>query len=399
MNLRRLVMMLFFVLMLLGMNLRHIRSLAVTLLSDDYQAHAAPAAPSGGDVKIELTARATGFEQPTELGFVPGQPERLLVLERTGALTWLDLAADRRGTLAEFDVVTRSEQGLLGLAFHPEFVTNGRFFVQYSVKGDRSLIEEWRVPAGEDVATARATAHHVVLEVEQPYPNHNGGQLLFGPDGHLYVPMGDGGFKDDIHGHGQNRETLLGNILRLDVDSAEPYAVPKDNPFVGVDGVLPEIWAYGLRNPWRTTFDPQGRMVVADVGQNAWEEVAFASSGANLGWNRTEGNACFQADCSFEGTRGAMWAYGRGQGTSITGGVVYRGSVKELANHYVFGDFVSGRLWAMPLPSDLDAKVDAKSVRSLGKWDLNAATFATAPDGVLWIADFGRGRLMTLGAP
>jgi glucose/arabinose dehydrogenase len=386
-----------------------IRREAVVFLSDDYQDEGSAGVAAvfeGADrkrtrVDVALTPVIDGLFQPTELLFVPGQPDLLVVLQKTGDALWVAADGSARGTLLSIDVVTRSEEGLLGLAFHPQFTTNGRLFLNSTMKSGskaKTVVQEWRVPAGSDLRTAEATLHHVVLEVEQPYANHNAGQLLFGPDGMLYVPLGDGGFKDDIHGHGQNRSTLLGSILRLDVDAGEPYAVPADNPWVDVEGVRPEAWAYGVRNPWRSTFAPDGRLVVADVGQNAWEEIGFARKGGNLGWNTWEGRHCFppeQRGCGGD-VIPPFYEYPRDEGISVTGGVVYAGTaVPELTGLYVFADFVSGRLWALPLPEG-DGPVSGKDVRSLGTWQARFSSFTTAPDGSIWTSDFGRGRLLRL---
>ncbi len=394
---------------LLFLLLEPIRRAAVVYLSDDYAVDT-PAVEGatfdGGDakkvaVKVDLQERVGGLEQPTELVFVPGAEGLLVVLQRTGAAVWIDLLAGTRGELLSIDVLTSSEQGLLGIALHPEFVSNGRFFLNYVArrKGKaRTVVEEWRVPPGADLRTATPSAHAVLLEVGQPYANHNGGQVLFGPDGMLYVPLGDGGLKDDVHGHAQNLSTLLGSILRLDVDAPAPH-VPADNPFVGQDGVRPEIWAYGVRNPWRTTFDPKGRMIVADVGQNVWEEVGFARAGASLGWRTWEGRHCFPPGKTCEAGEHVMpfWEYEHPQGLSITGGQVYTGSaIPSLAGRYVVGDFVSGRLWAVPVPETGDGPVDEDAVRALGRWDLLPSSFAADPAGELWVTDYGRGRVLQL---
>ena len=390
--------------------LPRIRREAVVLLSDDYQDEGAVALAAtfeGPDrerarIDVRLTEMVDGLDQPTELTFVPGQPDLLVVLQKTGQAVWLAADGSARGTLLEVDVATRSEEGLLGLAFHPAFATNGRFFISYTAgkPQPKTVVQEWRVSPGQDLRTVAAKPHHKLFDLAQPYSNHNGGQLLFGPDGMLYVPLGDGGFKDDIHGNGQNREVLLGSILRLDVDGAEPYAVPPDNPWIDVDGVRPEIWAYGLRNPWRTTFAPDGRMIVADVGQNTWEELGFARGGANLGWNGWEGRHCFPPPARGCGGDVVMpfYEYGRDEGISVTGGVVYGAAqIPALTGLYVFADFVSGRLWALPLPSG-DGPVDAGDLRSLGTWPARPSSFTIAPDGSVWLADFGRGRLLRMEA-
>jgi len=386
--------------------LEPIRRTAVVVLSEDYTpsgdgALAATFSDADGAQRgsIDLVPRVADLEQPVEIAFPPGQPGIAVILERKGRALWVDRGDGSRGTLLSIDVLTRSEQGLLGIAFHPGFASNGRFFLNYVARRDgegTTVIEEWRVEPGASLKTAQAEAHAVLLTVPQPYANHNGGQVLFGPDGKLYIPLGDGGLKDDIHGHGQNRETLLGSILRLDVDAPAPH-VPADNPFVGQDGVRPEIWAYGLRNPWRVSFDPQGRLIVADVGQNAWEEVGFARAGASLGWNPWEGRHCFPPgeDCAPGEHIQPFWEYPRNVGTSITGGQVYRGTaLPALANRYIVGDFVSGRLFAVPVPSEGDGPVSAADVIGLGKWDIHPSSFAITPEGELWMADFGQGRVL-----
>ena len=382
--------------------LEPIRRAAVVVLSDDYAVDAASVpAPTvvEGKQQIDLKERVRGLEQPTEIGFVPGQGQVAIVLQRQGEAIWVDLGLGERGPFLSIDVLTRSEQGLLGLAFHPEFATNGRFFLNYVARrGGKAttVVEEWRVPAGADVKTAVPVAHEVLLLVQQPYANHNGGQVLFGPDGKLYVPLGDGGLKDDIHGHGQDRSTLLGSIVRLDVDKPAPH-IPDDNPFVGQDGVRPEIWAWGVRNPWRSTFTPDGRLIVADVGQNAWEEVGFARAGASLGWNTWEGLHCFPPGTPCEEGQHIppFWEYQHPIGTSITGGLVYQGSaVPALTGQYIVGDFVSGRLWAVPVPASGDGPVDG--AQALGKFDFYPVTFTAAPDGEILVADYGRGRILQI---
>lgn len=388
--------------------LQPIRRAAVAVLSDDYVVEAAPTETATFDAlddgrtrfDVVLTEVASGFDQPTELAF--GPDGLLLVVERKGSVQWVDLASGDRGELLHVEVRTTSEQGLLGIALHPQFARNGRFFLNYVERqglGDVTVVEEWSVPAGSDLRTATASPGARILEVAQPYQNHNAGQLLFGADGALYVPLGDGGLKDDIHGHAQDRSTLLGSILRLDVDRPAPH-VPPDNPFVGEEGVRPEIWAYGVRNPWRSAFHPDGRLIVADVGQDTWEEVGFARRGASLGWNDHEARHCFPAGsaCEPDDSIPPFWEYPHPQGLSITGGVVYGGAaIPRLAGRYLAGDFVTGRLWAVPVPPDGDGPVDDADVFALGKWDLLPSTFVSEPSGEVLVADYGRGRLLRLG--
>jgi glucose/arabinose dehydrogenase len=244
------------------------------------------------------------------------------------------------------------EEGLLGLAFSPGFQSNKRVYAYYSsdtacpagfsrcTKLSRFLTADGTIDAGSE---------QVLLNVGQPFANHNGGQIAFGPDSFLYVALGDGGSSGDPQGNGQDLSTLLGSILRLDV-SGSGYAVPSDNPFVGVPGARPEIYAYGLRNPWRFSFDRvTGDLWAGDVGQNKWEEVDRVVKGGNYGWNIMEGPACFQppSGCSTAGLRLPRAVYATGFDCSVTGGYVYRGpSMAELYGWYVYGDFCSGRIWA-----------------------------------------------------
>jgi hypothetical protein len=243
-----------------------------------------------------------------------------------------------------------NEAGLLSVAFHPSFASNSRLFVYYTTGNLRSRVSEFTVSA--DGNSANAASEQVLLEVDQPAGNHNGGQLAFGPDGYLYIGLGDGGGSGDRFGNAQDRTTLLGAILRVDIDAAPGgYAVPSDNPFVGNDhGWREEIWAWGLRNPWRFSFDRlTGELWTGDVGQNAWEEVDLIEPGQNYGWNRMEGFHCFRptSECDRDGLALPVVEYGHGQGRSITGGYVYRGPQPLLRGLYLYGDFVSRRIWGL----------------------------------------------------
>jgi glucose/arabinose dehydrogenase len=238
------------------------------------------------------------------------------------------------------------EQGLLSMAFHPQYATNGFFFVNYTDTNGDTRVERYRVssdPNRADPASAKQ-----LLFVDQPYSNHNGGHILFGPDGMLYIGMGDGGSGGDPQGYGQNRNALLGKILRIDVNSGDPYGIPTNNPFVGTAGVRPEIWAYGLRNPWRLAFDrTDGTFYVADVGQNAVEEVNVvpaATGGQNYGWNVMEGTHCYgSSSCARSGLLLPVTEYSHSDGCSVTGGVVYRGSrLAQLRGHYFYADYCQG---------------------------------------------------------
>jgi glucose/arabinose dehydrogenase len=276
---------------------------------------------------------------------------RIFVVEKTGRIRVV-----RNGTLLlrpflnlSASVSGGGEQGLLGLAFHPDYASNGRFYVSYTNTAGDTRIVRYRVSSDPD--SADRTTADTILRQDQPFENHNGGWIGFGRDGYLYVALGDGGGAGDTQGSGQSLATLLGKVLRLDVDGATGYTVPTDNPFVGVAG-LDEIWAYGLRNPWRPSFDRQtGDFYIADVGQGRWEEVSIqpanSMGGENYGWNVMEGAHCYSAaPCNEVGKVPPIYEYNRtgpGQGCSVTGGYVYRGAdVPALQGLYLFADFCAG---------------------------------------------------------
>ncbi len=260
-----------------------------------------------------------------------------------------------------------NEEGLLGMAFHPKFKENGQFFLFYTKKNappHTSVISRFRVSSA-DANKADPATEEELLRVPQPYWNHNGGTLAFGPDGKLYIALGDGGAFNDPHGNGQNLGTLNGSILRIDVDAKDEglaYAVPKDNPFVGEKGACPEIWAYGIRNIWRLSFDDKtGALWAADVGQDIWEEINLIERGGNYGWNLREGMHKFRANGSGPDPKyiEPIWEYHHDLGRSITGGHVYRGkAVPALAGKYVYADYIRGTVWAL----DYDAAT--KKVKS-----------------------------------
>lgn len=386
------------------------------------QAHAAEGALKGifdgpdlarVALPVGLLAVAQDLREITDIQPIPGDKSRLAVLLKNGAAVTVTLPAPgarpaKPVPAFKIDVPTRSEQGLLGLAFHPKYAENHLFYLHHTVKtvdGQAGRIAEWRGPFGPDAKPLR-----VVLEVTQPYANHNGGQIAFGPDGKLYIGFGDGGAANDPQDNGQNHDTLLGAMLRIDVAAVEgegTYAVPADNPFVDRAGYRPEIFAYGLRNPWRFGFAPDGRLIAADVGQNRFEEVTFVGHGQNLGWNRREADHCFEArpksptdaPCvdaePADGLIDPIYAYPREDGVSITGGAVYTGAdVPALRGRYVFGDFASGRLWAIDLPKP-GATVRAADTRAqaLGRFSMQISTFGVGHDGALYVGDFGGGVL------
>jgi glucose/arabinose dehydrogenase len=283
------------------------------------------------------------------------------------------------------------EQGLLGIAAHPDFPSDPRFFVNYTDEAGDTIVASLRVDPG-DPNRIDPDSHRRLLFIDQPYANHNGGAVLFGPDGFLYVFTGDGGAGGDPHGNGQNREALLGKVLRIDVDAAGGdlgYVVPSDNPFAGGGG-SGEIWHLGLRNPWRASFDrASGDLWIGDVGQSAWEEVDVARAGVgglNFGWNVMEGAHCYrEADCDPGGLTLPVAEYGRDLGCTIIGGYVYRGAANpRLAGAYLFADYCTGRIFAIDsAASELVPPVEVGS----GSGSISA--FGEGADGELYVLSLG----------
>jgi len=304
----------------------------------------APIKPARG---LALKTVASGLTDPVYLTAPAGDP-RLFVVEQNGRIRIVrDGQLLTRPFLDLVGLVSYGgERGLLSMAFHPRYAENGMFFVNYTDRDGNTRIDRFRV--GSDPDLADPSSRQLLLQVDQPYANHNGGHILFGPDGMLYIGMGDGGSGGDPHGHGQNRATLLGDLLRIDVDSGSPYAIPPDNPFVHSPGLRGEIWAWGLRNPWRFCFDAKdGLLYIADVGQNRWEEidvVGVREPGLNFGWNRMEGAHCYRSTgCDAKGLVEPVVEYGHGDGCSVTGGFVYRGTkLPGLEGHYFYADYCQG---------------------------------------------------------
>jgi glucose/arabinose dehydrogenase len=308
-----------------------------------------PSLPQG--TGAELQPIASGLASPLYLTAPPADVSRLFIVEQTGAIrivkggallptAFLDISAQ---------VSAGGERGLLGLAFYPDYATTGRFVVHYTDTAGDTRLSTFRVSSDPDVADA--TSEQVILTADQPFSNHNGGQVTFGPDGFLYLGLGDGGSSGDPQGRGQDLSDLLGSILRIDVQSGTSYTVPVDNPFVGQANARPEVWSYGLRNPWRFSFDrATGDLYIADVGERTLEEIDVAPAvegagkGINYGWNRMEGSRCFATgQCDQNGLVLPTLEYGHTQGCSVTGGYVYRGAaIPSLQGLYFYGDYCQG---------------------------------------------------------
>ncbi len=363
---------------------------AVSCGDDDTDTGAQNNNQNSGETAIGLVNAfpALSFNQPLDLQSPNDGTDRLFVVEKGGRIrvfpnegdvieftTYLDLSAN---------LSTESEQGLLGLAFHPDFASNGQFYVHYSPNTSTSRISRFTVAMG--ATSADVNSEQILMDIPQPDTNHNGGQLAFGPDGLLYLAIGDGGGAGDPDNNAQNRANLLGTILRIDVDNPSNglnYGIPSNNPFLGESTIREEIFAYGLRNPWRMSFDPQtGDLWTGDVGQGAREEINIIQSGGNFGWKLFEGTSCFSGDCDESGLVPPIFEYGHSNGDrSITGGYVYRGNaISSLQGKYIYGDFVSGRIWTI----DTDGS-DNELLLASG---LNIASFGTDSNKELYVCAF-----------
>ncbi len=334
------------------------------------------------------------FERPVELTFADDDTQRLFVVEQRGVIHVFANRGDIEETKIFLDiqeVVSRdgNEEGLLGLAFHPQFKQNSEFFVYYSTRPRASVLSRFRVSA-DNPDRADRNSEEELLRIDQPYSNHNGGSIRFGPDGYLYIGLGDGGSADDPHLHAQNRQTLLGSILRIDIDRQDeglPYAVPVDNPFAGRGDARGEIWAFGLRNVWRMAFDRQtGHLWAADVGQDRVEEINVIQRGGNYGWNLREGFQPFEPNTPHKPTEliDPLVEYSREDGQSVTGGLVYRGQkLPEFEGAYFYGDYLSGNVWIL--------RWDGQRVtddRLVATTDLEIAAFGEDHDGEIYLCAF-----------
>jgi glucose/arabinose dehydrogenase len=354
-----------------------------------------PSASSSSDegldsVTLVRVLDSITFTDPVDLQHAPDGSGRLFIVEQPGTIRVVDgIDASNATTFLDITdrVVSGGERGLLGLAFDPEYGTNGYLYVYYTSSADSgaSTISRFEVDGG-DPDNADPSSELVILQFAQPASNHNGGQVAFGHDGFLYISSGDGGGSGDPDGNGQNFDTLLGAILRIDVDTApgDPaYEIPPGNPFASGGGA-PEIFATGFRNPWRMSFDSvTGDLWVGDVGQFEYEEINVVEAGGNYGWNTMEGFSCYDADtCDEDGLTRPVHVYDHDQGLAVTGGYVYRGSdVAPLPGRYVFGDYATGDIWSF----DAD---DPASVDLLIESGFRISAFGTDAEDELYVLDY-----------
>jgi glucose/arabinose dehydrogenase len=355
-----------------------------------------PPLPTGPDA-LALEPFAEGLQTPIGLASAGDGSGRLYVLEQAGRVR----VVERDGTVRPEPFVDLSdrilsggERGLLGIAFHPDYPRNRRLFVHYSRAGDgATVVSELRASANG--RTADPSSERILLGVTQPFANHNGGRIAFGPDGYLYIGLGDGGAGGDPYANAQNTNVLLGKLLRIDVDgqpsAGRAYAIPRDNPFapggVRPGGGAPEVWVYGLRNPWQFSFDPEGGdLYIGDVGQGRWEEVnrqpGDSRGGENYGWAVMEGRHCYLSNCNQVPYVKPIAEYTHRQGCSITGGFVYRGTRQpELDGIYVFGDYCSGLVFTLQVD---EGTVTPKVVLESG---LSITAFGVGEDDEIYVAD------------
>lgn len=362
---------------------------------------APPRPPPVAGVRLEPVFEGLRFDRPVGMFQMPGDDTRWFVVEQSGRIQVFQNVEGVQAASVFVDISPRvsyqGERGLLGLAFHPEVASNRQVFLSYTVlrrELGAMVTALTRVSLREDALELDLDTEELIFQVPQPYGNHNGGTIAFGPDGYLYAGYGDGGSGGDPHGHGQNLQTWLGSVVRLDINQADlqrqtPYSIPPDNPFVGQDA-QPEIWAYGLRNPWKFSFDiANGDLWAADVGQSLVEEVDLLVSGGNYGWKIYEGSDCFRDDarCGQVQAIGPVVEYPHEGRASVTGGFVYRGAeIPELQGAYLYADFVSGRIWAaMPDPLSATGYTSQVLIQSAG---FAISSFGQDQDGEIYVVRY-----------
>jgi glucose/arabinose dehydrogenase len=353
------------------------------------------------EITLESAFPSLVFEKPLYLCHDGVDESALYVTEQDGRVWRFINSAGTTTRLAFLDITERipdrrhTEEGLLALAFHPDYKNDPRIFVGYSQhendqKPRRFVISSFKAGnAGVDLAS-----EVILFEITKKNDNHNGCTLAFGPDGYLYISLGDGGGAGDPEENAQNLATLQGSILRVDIND-ETYAIPPDNPFVGKEGARPEIWAYGLRNPWRMSFDSEGVLWVGDVGQADLEEVNIIVKGGNYGWDIREGSKPYEDEASAAVLIEPVAEYSHELGRAITGGYVYRGSVEALGGLYIYGDYVSGRIWGMHVGGDLQPLAN----ELLGHFpDVGIASFGEDAAGELYVCDYKSGMIYRVTA-
>ena len=350
---------------------------------------------------LHFSLFSEGHKKPIYLTSIKEQSNTFFIVEQRGVIKIMVENSKHHIVLNIKDKVHQTkmpgdERGLLGMALHPDFINNGKFYVNYVNREGNSIISSFKYHS--DMLKADPLSEKIMLSIEQPYSNHNGGQLAFGPDGSLYVGLGDGGYAGDPKSNGQNLSTLLGKILRLNLDGSDSYSIPDDNPFFHSKEFKKEIFIYGLRNPWRFSFDREtGDLYIADVGQSTWEEINYSTFddafGSNFGWNVMEGSSCYPIGekCAsddfilpiFEYPNNANyiktligWDQNNAQGCSVTGGYVYRGKLMpEIYGQYFFGDYCTGKIWSL--------KINNNKLISHVEWNLKGV------DEDLYLASFG----------
>ena len=335
-------------------------------------------------------AAIDGLTQPLDIQNAGDGSDRLFIVERAGVIKIMGngelLGApflDIRPRVEDY----HNEEGLLGLAFHPNYEENGYFFLNYIDLNYNTVISRFQV--SQDPNRAEPASEKILLTVAQPFHNNNGGMVAFGPDGYLYIALGDGGDWSDPYDHAQNTQSLLGKILRIDVDHGDPYAIPADNPFASGEGGAPQVWAYGLRNPWRFAFDPlSGDMLIGDVGQYSYEEINFIESsappGMNFGWDYREGFHRFNTVDEFPaGARfiDPIFEYDHRTGCAVISGVVYRGEWENWNGLYLAGDYCYGKVWAL---RRLGSKWQIQLLYETGK---RIAAFGVSESGDVYMVD------------
>ena len=347
-----------------------------------------------GQIDIGLAFPNLSFDRLVHLTSSYDKTNRMFAVSQKGKLHVFENIPDVDSYTIFLDITEKvrskgNEEGLLSLVFDPQYSTNGRFYVYYSASNPTRSIISMFLTDENNPDKGNPNSEIVILEIPQPYSNHNGGSLVFGPDGYLYIGLGDGGSGGDPLANGQNTNTLLGSILRIDlskISKMNPYLIPEDNPFVAIEEIKDEIWAYGLRNPWRMSFDSlNNNLWVGDVGQNSYEEINIIVSGGNYGWNVMEGFHCYKPknDCIQSDLDLPVYEYETGKegNCSVVGGLVYKGSkLPQLRNAYIFGDYCSGKIWALKYDSEGEIMVDL-----IIDSTIDISSFGEGEDGELYI--------------